>query len=177
MHIVFAVMTITIVGTRIQIPEPGAHIVVFPVAAGNEAAYSKLARRLAKQPIAVLAPGNKYAGYGISSDAGNRIDVFRFNWYAEKVTHAIRMGEQPVAEEDEFLSTSLWQMEYATPNRGEAVEWAIKELASHGVVPGFWQTPSLASWSEWIAAAKMYEGSYDSAFVERALRKLNLPLP
>lgn len=173
--VISVIMSIIISGTTIEIPEPGAYFVSIPPRVEYDRAYAKFAIRIKKRPIAVLAPGNRYAGYGLVSN-GATIYVFRYNWYVERATRQFTDGRAvpPSGINEDGLATS-WLSDGLTPNPAEAVEWALGKFRKNAVEPGFWPTPGIASWNEWISAARQVGVDYSEDEVNRFLSRLGLP--
>ncbi|MCB9543111.1 MAG: hypothetical protein H6703_11765 [Myxococcales bacterium] len=98
-----------------------------------------LARRLEGRPLAVLAPGLRYAGYGLGGSHGI-VYVLRFNvLIADAARDFVRTGRYPPAEDGSSVTTAARVLQGSMPNAGEALEWALAVLRWHGIEhPPYW---------------------------------------
>ncbi len=153
------------------IPVPGASMATIWGTEGDET-WLRVAEEIKNQPVAVTAPGFDSIGYGMFSD-GKTVEVFRFNSLLESSTRDLREAELTPESVDEMSFIVGWMGESLTPNRGEAVEWALTELASRGVSPH--PDAGDLSWQEWVAIAKAEEGQYDPQAVIDKLIEWGMP--
>jgi hypothetical protein len=153
------------------IPIPGASMATIFGIEGDEA-WLRVAEEIKNQPIAVTAPGFDSIGYGMFSN-GMYIEVFRFNSLLESSTRDMREAELTPESVNEMSFMVGWMDESLTPNRGEAVEWALTELASRGAIP--YPESGGISWQEWVTLAKAEEGQYDPQAVVDTLIEWGMP--
>ncbi len=152
---------------QIEVPAPGAACALI-LFAEDQGALEAFSRKLEVEgPVAVLAPDNPYAGYGIQATGRGGIGVFRFNWLIRSHAEALRAGGKFPEGEDELTLSLAWTAAGVTPNRGDAVAWATELLREQGIEPVYEPAgPGDAeSWEAWIAMARATESGYDPAAV------------
>ena len=142
-----------------------------------------LSRRLEGRPLAVLAPGLRYAGYGIGGGQG-KVYVLEFNsLLADAAREFARSGRYPPGEDDSSVTTATRVLIGGLPNAGEALEWALAALRWHGIEnPPYWfadvdddgTTPDYPSL---IADWKAHGEPFDPKEVRALLVQWGRPVP
>jgi len=166
---------------QVHLDNPPAGSIFFFEAVGPEADRIRMiANYLQRKPLYVLAPGNKYAGYGLIGDGGD-VHVLIFNRLVMAAADRfLKSGLYPKGEDHLTLVVSD-SIEGIAPNPGDAVKWALTALHSMGVRDIGWSESISGRWDpsidDLIRDWQTNRKHYDRAMVRKILRKWGIEPP
>ena len=99
----------------------------------NHDTFVEVARSLQQEPLAVLHPGNPYAGYGLASEKDTSIYVFTFNWKVLELTRMALKDGKPRSPDLWLTMKTAFCSDPFVPNLSFALTWAVAELDSRGL--------------------------------------------
>lgn len=169
----------------IELPDDGLYGVICLIEpTGPDARRIRaLARRLEGRPLAVLAPGLRYAGHGLAGGQGV-VYVLQFNLlFAEAAREFARTGRYPPGYDDATMEATARIMKGGLPNSGDGIEWALGALRSYGIEhPPYWfadfdDDGTLPDYPSLIADWKVHGDQFDRELVRGLLARWGRPVP